>query len=338
MVKVGLIGAGFMGSMHAAVYSQLPDVKLVGIADIRGDKAKSLAKRFKSIPYYDAQQLIDREDVNTVDICLPTYMHKEYVLKAARAKKDVFCEKPMALSVDDAQAMIDECSKNNVRFMVGHVIRFWNEYRLLKEACDSNKYGRLKLINCRRLSPLPGWSWENWILDPEKSGGAALDLHVHDTDFICYLAGQMPEKVYSKSAATERKYDHIVSTFSFPDGLVATAEGNWNLPANYPFEMSYIAEFEKAVMEFNSRNNPSLVIYERSGKIEKPEFQELRQSGGGQGNISELGGYFYELRYFVDHIRQSKPFKVLTPEQARDSVRTVLKEKESVDKKTEITI
>ena len=336
MVKVGIIGAGFMGSMHATVYSQLPDVKIVGIADIRGEKAKSLATKFKSIAYFEPQQLIDREDVTTIDVCLPTFLHKEFVIKAAERGKDVICEKPIALTLKDADEMIEICKKYKVRFMVAQVIRFWAEYKFLKEVYDRKKYGELITLSCRRISPLPTWGWQDWLLDENRSGGALIDLHIHDTDFICYLTGERPEKIYSKAVNKERPYAHIYTTFTFANDLIITAEGGWDYPANFPFEMSYLAKFEKAVVEFNSRNNPTLVVYESTGKVDKPTFEKIKAEGAG-GNIDDLGGYFYELRYFVDHIIHNKPFNVVTPEEARDSLSVVLKEKESADRGCEIS-
>ncbi|MCM8777115.1 MAG: Gfo/Idh/MocA family oxidoreductase [Candidatus Omnitrophica bacterium] len=336
MVKVGIIGAGFMGSMHATVYNQLPDVKIVGIADIRGEKAKSLATKFKSIAYFDPQQLLDREDITVIDICLPTFLHKEFVIKAAERSKDIICEKPIALNLKDADEMIDACKKNKVRFMVAQVIRFWSEYKFLKEAYDRKKYGELITISCRRISPLPTWGWQDWLLDSDKSGGALIDLHIHDTDFICYLIGEKPKKIYSRTVNKERPYSHIYTTFTFNNDLIITAEGGWNYPANFPFEMSYLAKFEKAVVEFNSRNNPSLIVYEATGKVDKPTFEKVKAEGVG-GNIDDLGGYFYELRYFVDHVIHNKPFNVVTPEEAKESLYVVLKEKESADTGREIS-
>lgn len=337
MIKVGVIGAGFMGSMHAGVYSLLPDVGLAGIADIRGEKAKSLAAKFKTIPYYDAQQLLDKEDITVIDVCLPTYMHKEFVIKAAEAGKDVICEKPIALTVEDAEEMVNVCKKKRVRFMVAQVIRFWDEYKFLKEAFDRKKYGELRSLSCRRLSALPTWGWQNWLLDFDKSGSALIDLHIHDTDFIRYLIGEEPLKVYSRAIKSEVPYSHIYTTFVFNRGLTVTAEGGWDYPAGFPFEMSYLARFDKAVVDFNSRNNPALVVYESSGKVDKPVFQKV-QADSTEGNISDLGGYFHELRYFVDHVSHNKPFNVVTPEDARDSLKLVLKEKESADKGIEIVL
>ncbi|MGI6595121.1 MAG: Gfo/Idh/MocA family oxidoreductase [Elusimicrobia bacterium] len=336
MLKVGIIGAGFMGSMHTAVYSHLPDVNIVGIADIRGEKVKALTKKFKTIPYFDAQQLLDKEDISMIDVCLPTYMHKEFVIKAAERGKDVICEKPIALTVEDANEMIEACEKNRVRLMIGHVVRFFPEYQILKEAYDRKKYGELLTLSCRRLSPLPTWGWEDWLLDSNKSGGAILDLHIHDTDFLSYLLGK-PKKIYSKTNSKGLPYAHVHTTFTFDNDLIVTAEGAWDYPANFPFEATYIAKFEKATITFNSGNNPSVVIYEAAGKIEKPTFGKMQTENAG-GNVDDLGGYFYELRYFVDHIIHNKPGNIVLPENARDSLAIVLKEKESADTGKEITL
>ncbi len=336
MTRVGIIGAGFMGGMHAGVYSMLPDVKIAGIADIRGEKAKSLSSRYKTIPYFDPEQLLTRQDISVMDICLPTFLHKEFVIKAAEQGKDILCEKPIALNVGDADEMIGVCRKNKVRLMIGHVIRFWNEYRFLKEAYDRKNYGELKGLSCRRLSPLPTWSWEDWLLNDEKSGGALTDLHIHDTDFILYLIGKNPAKIFSRASGGSG-LAHVYTTFTFADGLVANVEGGWDMPAQYPFEMSYTANFEKAVIEFNSRNNPTLVVYESTGKVNRPVFDKIKAEGG-SGNIEDLGGYFHEIRYFIEHVSHNKQFNVVTPEDARHSLAVIGVERESMEKNVEILI
>jgi len=337
MTRVGIIGAGFMGSMHANVYNMLPDVKIVGIADVRGEKAKSLAAKFKAIPYYDPGEIIKKQDISVIDICLPTFLHKEFVVKAAEQGKDILCEKPIALNLKDADEMIDACKKNNVRFMVAHVIRFWNEYNFLKEAYDRGDYGELKSLVCRRLSPTPTWSWQDWLLNDEQSGGALVDLHIHDTDFMLYLIGRNPEKVYSRSTRLESRYSHIFTNFTFDGGLVVSLEGGWDFPSKFPFGMSYTARFEKAVIDFNSNNSPSLVVYEYSGKVTRPAFESIKTDEAG-GNVEDLGGYFHEIRYFIEHVSHNKQFNVVTPEDARHSLAVLLMEKESVDEGGEILI
>ena len=217
-------------------------------------------------------------------------------------------------------------------------VRFWPEYKFLKEIYDREKYGKLLTISCTRLSPQPTWGWANWLLDGEKSGGAIIDLHIHDTDFLLYLTGKKPVKIYSRGKKEENAFVHIYSIFQFPDGLLAASEGGWDFPQNFPFIMSYTAKFEKAVIEFNSRNSPSLVVYESSGKIEKPSFEPKKIEGIAEGNISDLGGYYYELRYFIEHVVHNKPFGVVTPEEAKDSLDIALKEKKSAEEGIEITL
>lgn len=336
MVKVGILGAGFMGTMHAGVYSQLPDVKLAGIADVRPDKAKSLAEKYKSVPYYSVDEILKKEDIAVIDVCLPTFLHKEFVIKASQAGKDVVCEKPIALTVEDANEMISTCARNRVRFMVAQVLRFWPEYKFLKEMYERGKYGKLVSITCQRLSPSPTWGWQNWLMNGQRSGGALIDLHIHDTDFLLHLLGSKPHKIYSRGRKEEGVYVHILTTFAFP-GVLAVAEGGWDFPPNFPFLMAYTAKFEKATVEFNSRNSPSLAVYEAGGKIDRPTFETMKAQDTG-GNISDLGGYYYELRYFIEHVTHNKPFGVITPEQARDSLAIVLKEQESADTGRELTL
>ena len=136
MVKVGVIGAGGMGLMHSQCYSLLPGAKFVGIADIRKEKAAECQKKFNTKFYDYAEDLLNNSEVDVVDICLPTYLHPELVIKAATAGKSVICEKPIALKVEDADRMVEAAEKHKVIFMVAQVIRFWPEYMRLKEIYD----------------------------------------------------------------------------------------------------------------------------------------------------------------------------------------------------------
>lgn len=337
MVRVGVIGAGFMGTMHATVYAQFPDVRVAGIADTRAEKARSLAEKLKTAPFYSAEELLKREDITIIDVCLPSYLHREFVVKAAELGKDVICEKPIALSLEDADEMIRVCQERRVRFLVAHVIRFWPEYRFLKEVYDREKYGKLLAVSCSRLSPAPTWGWQNWLMKEDLSGGAIIDLHIHDTDYILHLIGKKPSRVYTRAVRGSSGLGHLYSVYVFENGPLVFAEGGWEYPAGLPFRMGFVAQFEKATVEFDSRNSPTLSVYEASGKIDRPTF-EVKKAEGVEGNISDLGGYYYELRYFIEHVVHNKPFGVVTPEQARDSLEIVLKEKESAEKCQELCV
>lgn len=128
MVRIGLLGCGFIGKVHAKAYAQIPDAKVVAVVDRDSGRAKEVAEELGAevVPVVD--DLLSRQDIDMVDVCLPTYLHADHVIAAARAGKHVLCEKPMALSLEQADAMIEATEQAGVAFMVGHTLRFWPEY------------------------------------------------------------------------------------------------------------------------------------------------------------------------------------------------------------------
>ena len=331
MVKVAIVGAGFMGGMHAEVYRNLNKAKLIAIADSDLEKAQLLADKHKAIAYSSLEGLLNQEDVDAVDICLPTFLHKEYVLETARLGKDILCEKPIALTTEDAEQMIQAVKDAKVKLMIAQVIRFWPEYVILKNIYEAGKLGRLLSITLTRISPTPTWAWDNWLTDTERSGGALLDLHIHDTDYLLYLLGR-PTSLVSRVTSGSLKHAHIFTTFTFPDAVIAFAEGGWDMPDNFPFTMAYTASFEKGAVEFNSRNEKTLAIYRPGKEIEYPTAKlELEATVSGEGNIADLGGYFSEMKYFIDCLENNKEPGEATAQSARDSLEIALSEMESAD-------
>ncbi|MFH2068499.1 MAG: Gfo/Idh/MocA family oxidoreductase [Candidatus Omnitrophota bacterium] len=326
MVKVGVIGAGFMGAMHSQCYSLMPGAKLVGIADIRKEKAAEVKKKSNAKFYDNAEELLKNPEVDMVDICLPTYLHPEWVIKAAAAGKSVICEKPIALKVQDADRMVEAADKHKVIFMVAQVIRFWPEYTRLKEIYDRKELGGLVSLHLTRLSPTPTWGWENWLGDARKSGSALVDLHIHDTDYLLYLCGK-PKGLYSCGRKIDGGYCHILTSFNYPDFIV-TAEGGWDFVDTFPFRMAFTANFEKGTVEYNSfAANPFAVYTEGKSEFPKLAGDAIQAEGG--GNVSSLGGYYNETKYFVDCVEKGKRPTIVTPEAARDSLALVLKEYQS---------
>lgn len=331
MIKVAIIGAGFMGKMHAEVYQNLNKAKLIAIADSDLEKAQLLADKYKATAYSSLEELINQEDIDAIDICLPTFLHKEYVIKAARAGKNILCEKPIALTVKDAEEMIQAVKKAKVELMVAQVIRFWPEYVELKKIYQVGELGRLLSITLTRLSPTPTWAWDNWLADAERSGGALLDLHIHDTDYLLYLLGK-PVSLASRVSSGRLKYAHVFTIFTFPDKVIAFTEGGWDMPDNFPFTMAYTALFEKGAVEFNSRHEKTLAIYRPGKEIEYPTARpELETTVSGEGNIADLGGYFSEMKYFIDCLENNEEPTEASPQSARDSLEIALSEMKSAD-------
>ncbi len=331
MLKAGLVGAGVMGTMHSNCYRVLPDVDLVAVADILPEKGKEVTKGMDTKVYSSFEEMISNEELDIIDVCLPTYLHAEYSIKAAEAGKHVICEKPMALNVDECTKMIEAAEKAGVKFMIAHCIRFWPEYKKLKELIDSGRIGPVISSHFCRISPTPEWSWDNWLMDPKRSGGALLDLHIHDVDYLNYLFG-MPAYVNSVGRHDDRGWSHAFTQYGYKD-LACITEGGWDMPPKYSFEMSFRVIGKDATVEWSTTNDKGLMLYPQTGEG-NPEKIEVDSPSVGLdakvGNLSDLGGYFNELQYFVNCIKEDTDPKIVTAEDARNSVKLILCEEESL--------
>jgi UDP-N-acetylglucosamine 3-dehydrogenase len=336
MVKIGIVGLGFMGKMHAQAYSLLPDAKVSAVADSDSQRRRDMSVQYEAEEYGAVERMLAHADVDVVDVCLPTNLHRRVVQKAAAAGKHVFCEKPIALTLRDADAMIAACQEAGVKFMVGHVLRFWPEYTVIKDMVDARRLGAIHSITASRLSPPPDWGWKDWFSQPKLSGGAVVDLHIHDLDMIAWLIGA-PQAVFAGGLKNEEGALQSVWTTGtgHGDGAVSFAQGSLAMPRSFPFTMTLIVSGERGTIEFNSRLNPPLTFYRVDGEPEHPPVPDLTggaQSAEAVGNIQELGGYFAEIKYFVDCIERDRWPQVVTPEDARLALALCLAARASAEK------
>lgn len=308
MLKVGLIGCGFMGAMHASCYKNIDGVELAAVADIRKEKAEALANGTNAEIFGDGKDLIANANVDIIDICLPTFLHAKYAMLAMEKVKYVFVEKPVALTVEEGKAMIEKSKETGCQVQVGQVIRFWDEYVELKKIVESGVYGKVVNANFRRISPRPEWGWENWLLDYTLSGGAGQDLHIHDVDYVLSLFGE-PTRFYSAKNSTGEKNSYV-NTLMIYDGFAVGVEGTWDLPASYPFTSTFRVVFEKAVVE---NAGGKFMLYTNDGAkeivIEKKEVVGEAYAGG---NVSDLGGYYNELLYFCEKAKKGEKVEKAT--------------------------
>ncbi|MCC6442529.1 MAG: Gfo/Idh/MocA family oxidoreductase [Armatimonadetes bacterium] len=320
MIKVGILGCGFMGKMHANVYDTLPNAQLVAVADIRPEAASELAGQHSAKAYDSLARMLAAEKLDMVDICLPTYLHADAAVEATKAGCSVLCEKPMAMNLEEADRMIEAARSSGVQLMIAHCIRFWPEYMVLKDYVDNKKLGPMLSINLTRVSPLPGWGWEDWNIDEARSGAAALDLHIHDTDFILYLLGQ-PDTIYARGVVSAHGLNHMYTTMTFGK-VVAHLEGGWDFPADFPFKMAFRAAFENGAILWDGG---PLTVYENGKEPFQPKIETISAADLG-GNISDMGGYYWEIKYFVDCLESGQPLKTVTPESSRQSLAVSLQE------------
>jgi len=332
MIKVGLIGLGFMGQMHFGVYSKSKKARITAIADVEADKRRGdVSKSVGNIPgavrqldlagvevFRAAEDLIAKADVDLVDICLPTYLHAKYAIMALKTGRHVMCEKPLALNSKDAGKVAAAARAAKGYLMTGHCIRFWPEYVYLRDVVKKKTYGNVMAARFTRLSPTPVWAWENWLLTGPKSGGAAMDLHIHDADFITHTFGK-PRSVFATGVKqVSGAYDYIVAHYRYAKkNLSIVAEAGWGFPAAYPFRMFYTVQFDKATVEFSSMATPTITVYQKDGRVQYPK-------------MSGPDGYHSELNYLLDCIRKGKAPKTVTPADAALSIKVIEKEVSSI--------
>ncbi|HZZ57807.1 MAG TPA: Gfo/Idh/MocA family oxidoreductase [Opitutaceae bacterium] len=331
-MPIALAGCGFMGAMHAQIYAQLPQTRLVAVADRRVDAARSKLGRLGfPVPVYESlgELLKHHPEIAVVDICTPADAHEADAALALAGGKHVFCEKPLAPTIAAADRMVAQAAAAVGFFQVGHCIRFWPEYQALREFVRAGRGGRLLSLSLQRQAGRPGYSDGDWLNQPARSGGAALDLHIHDTDFVMALLGA-PAAVTSRATFDYSGPAHIFTLYDYP-GVAVSAEGGWNYPEKWGFRMAFQALFEEACVDFDSGRSPTLTVTAAGREAEPLPFDvpASGRSAGGEGNIASLGGYFNELKYFVDRIVSGQAPAQATVADARNSLAVVLAEIES---------
>ncbi len=308
-----------MGRMHAEVYGVLEGVDLVHVCDKTPTQHEKIAARYGARTSQSIDEMLKDSELDVIDICLPTDLHADTTVKALEAGKHVVCEKPMALSVADADRMIAASTQTGKTLMIAHCIRFWPEYEVLEKIVKDGSLGQILSLNLTRYGAFPSWSTDNWLADEKRSGGGALDMHIHDTDYALYLLGQ-PSSQTSHGSVDPRGVSHMFTTATFGK-VVAQIEGGWNLPSNAPFKMAFRAVFERGLVNMDAG---PLTIFEEGKDPVVPELPKMAVNTG--GNIGDLGGYYFELKYFYEHLKSGEPLTRITPQSSRASLAATLEE------------
>ncbi len=218
MIRAGVIGTGAMGINHARIYSELPDVKLVGIADIDMDKCKAVSSRYNCTPYQDYRQLLE-QDLDAVSIVVPTSLHREVAEYAAAAGVNILVEKPIASAIPAAREMIDFCRANNVKLMVGHVERFNPVIAIVRKEIEQEE---VSLVEITRIGPFP----------PRiRDVGIVIDLATHDVDLIRYLTMSEFKKSFGLVSRNLIQHEDLaILAFEMANGTLARVTTNWLTP------------------------------------------------------------------------------------------------------------
>lgn len=330
MTRVAVVGLGMMGLTHLNVYRSLPNVTIAAICDADADRlsGKTAAAgnvegqaeaSVASLPVEvrrcsDLKDVIGADDVDVVDICLPTHLHVRFGKQVLAAGQHLIVEKPLARTAADAAELAEAARNAKGLSFVGQCMRFWPGWAWLREAVDDGRYGKVLAATFRRVVDHPqGAFYENGDL----CGGALLDLHVHDTDFVHYLFG-MPTSVSSFGYSQQTNQpDHIVTRYQYENVPLVVAEGGWAMSKGFPFSMSYNLNFENATVDYDINREQPLRVCQAGQPIEYPAVENKM-------------GYDLELADFIDCIEQGHPSKTVTLDDAAGTIRIIEAEAESI--------
>lgn len=315
MINVGIIGLGFMGATHIKAWQACTGARIAVICNPSGrhldgdftDVSGNLGTdpplkldmtQVRGLRSYE--ELLDDPSIDIIDICTPTHTHRTLAIQALRAGKHVLCEKPMARTSDDARAMADAATAAKRILMPAMCLRFWPEWAWLKEAVVSGRYGRVLSAHFTRIAEPPAWG-QSFFFDGAKSGGALLDLHIHDTDFVRYVFGH-PSKVdssgYSKVSGC---IDHVLTRYHVAGGAVVHAEGSWAMAPGFGFRMGYVVNFEEATADYDSSRSSDALVIAANGK------KETITCDGPTGHVAQI-------QHLIDAVTSGNKPTIVTAE------------------------
>lgn len=296
-MRLAVAGLGFMGRVHVKAISWVQGVELAAVVSRR-------APEWGVKHYAKLEDALADPAIDAVDLCLPTDMHESAAIAALGAGKHVLVEKPMALSVESCQRMIDAAESAKKILMVAHVLRFFPAYRALERAVDHHELGSIRSATFRRRCAQPGWS--DWITDKSRSGGGGFDLLIHDVDMSLRLFGA-PQAISATGYEDAAKGVDVIGARFHYDGFVAEISGGWMGPGGFPFAMEFTVLGDRGVLEYNSESRP------------------LKRYGGGEEvELETMDGYAAEIAYFAECCRSGEQPSLCAPASSTESVRLAL--------------
>ncbi len=324
-INIAVAGLGFMGVTHLRAYQQLRNARIVAVCDavrlpvngvlagVKGNIQNSadiqLGAGVKA--YREFSELLADRDVDVVDICTPTALHSAQVIAALNTGKHVLCEKPLAQAVADSRKILKVAAASDKFLMPAMCMRFWPGWSLLKKIVSEKTYGEVRAANFRRVTAKPAWGNAG-----SHVGGALLDLHIHDTDFVNFLFGR-PAAVYSTGVTDAAgAVDHVVTQYLYPHGPTIHAEGSWLLHSG--FNMSFTLHCEGATLDFDLARGGAALRLEVAGK----QAQSVKLEAG--------DGYSEEIRYFVDCVARGERPTMVTPQDGVTALEICAAEEKSV--------
>lgn len=326
MIRVALIGSGYIADCHISAFHSdaVKEIgEIVAVVGHPGSGMKAAAKVGNGCRFFETLEEAEKEvGFDAVDITTPTFLHEEYTVKAANMGKHVFCEKPLALSVESFDRMYDACKKNNVKFMAAQVLRYMSNFTKIADTIKSGVLGNIHMYSAKRLSQHP--TWATWHRDPSKSGGGLYDINVHDIDLIYSMFG-MPESVYAVGwKSPSGCWNHVATSLKWADKQ-AICESSLEMTGDYPFTAEIIATGDNGSIDFISKAGANI----KGDRTVSSRFYPV----GGEGEDFEApdnDGFADEIRVFLEAvINNTEP--PVRPEESRDVLNIIVAAEKSLE-------
>jgi len=340
MVRLGIVGIGFMGMIHYLAARGI-GASQANVTALCSRDTKKLAGDWTSIQgnfgprgaqmdlsghalHADYAEFLANPEVDLVDLCVPNGKHAEMAIQALEAGKHVIVEKPIALTVEEADRMVAAARSSGKQFMVAHVLPFFPEFAFAREAVASGRYGALRAAHLTRVISKPDWS--AGVADLEASGGPAIDLHIHDTHYIGLVCG-VPERVRSLGVFERDFAVHLSTQYLYEGRDVAVSSVSGALSqAGRPFDHGFELYLEGATLAFEFATlgdqphvaTPLSVILP-DGAVERPNL----------GSGDPVDAFRAELTAAVQAIENGQPAPELSGDLARQALVMCLAEVES---------
>lgn len=324
MIKIGIVGAGGMGTVHHSNYSHMKDCRVAAVVG-QTKQDEERAKEWGLPLYRDVDSMLDREEIDVVDVCTPTFLHKEHVMKALARGKHTITEKPIALKSADAKEMFDLAREKGVQLFVGQVLRFYKESQILRGLVKDQRYGKVLDASFERLSACPRWAQGGWLFDKSKSGHLPFDLHIHDLDLMISLFGKPDDYSFTSCGNGDRDYKEQYRFFYSYKEFNVVAEAAW-FNADIPFTARWRVYFENAVV-INDGTKTTAYQFDREPFIFDTEEKIKIPTGI---NVPPTGVYLEELEHFMDCVRNNRPSEIVK----EDGIMAVVEILEQISKES----
>lgn len=319
MVRVGVVGYGTMGRVHSQALQAIPEAQLVVVADADPERRAQAQRDYGVDTVSSIEELLRAEDIDLVDICTPTYLHESHFAEAIKAGKHIFCEKPLARTLEEGQRMLELSSGYDKKIGIGHVVRFMPAYESIRKAVLDGEIGGAAVARTFRGGAKFPQGWHDWFADFDLSGGVILDLTIHDIDYLRWLFGDV-ERVYAKTThgRTTAHLEWAFILLRLKNGVMAHVEGSW---ANYPGEFYTTLEIagEGGMVSYDSR---------KTQPIHGVSIDGGPVAVNGSSSVSADSPYYLELKDMVDAILEDRPPRV-TVEDALATLKVTLAAVES---------